>query len=138
MVINKNIYVVMITVYFQHYTKKSCELYEPIVHLIKNSGIESMKSLIQISRLGQVEEATKKSQISKSESKTLSSGFFVKYCGSVHVGAEGDVKQIEKAIWQLLKSGKVKQVPVRFECLEIEIVVTREVDSQVICIIDLK
>lgn len=121
----------MITVYFQHYTKKSRELYEPIVQLIKNSGIESMKPLIQISRLDQVEEATKKNQISKLGSKALSSGFSVKYCGSVHVGAEGDVKQIEKAIWRLLKAGEMKQVPVRFECLEIGIAVTREVDNQV-------
>lgn len=116
--------------YFQRYIKKSCELYEPIVHLIKNSGIESMKSLIEISRVDQVEQATKKSQ-SKSGNKTLSSGFSLKYCGSVHVGTEGDVKQIEKAIWRLLKSGEVKQVPVRFECLEIGIAVTREVDNQV-------
>lgn len=117
--------------YFQHYTKKSCEFYEPIVHLIKHSGIESMKPLIQISRVDQVEQATKKNQISKLRSKTLSSGFSVKYCGSVHVGTEGDVKQIERAIWRLLKSGEVNQVPVRFECLEIGIVVTREIDNQV-------
>lgn len=123
--------IITITVYFQLYTKKSCELYEPIVQLIKNSGIENMKSLIQISRLDQVEEVTKKNQISKSGRKALSNGFFVKYCGSVHVGAEGDVKQIEKAIWRLLKSGEAKQVPVRFECLEIGIIVTREVDNQV-------
>ncbi|EGI66555.1 hypothetical protein G5I_04886, partial [Acromyrmex echinatior] len=114
----------------KHYIKKSRELYEPIVQLIKNSGIESMKPLIQID---QVEETTKKSQISKLGSKTLSSGFSVKYCGSVHVGTEGDVKQIEKAIWRLLKSGEEKQVPVRFECLEIGITVTREVDNQIIC-----
>jgi len=89
-----------------------------------------MKPLIQISQLDQVEETTKKSQISKLGSKTFS-GFSVKYCGSVHVGTEGDVKQIEKAIWRLLKSGEKKQVPVRFECLEIGIAVTREVDNQV-------
>ncbi|XP_070513757.1 uncharacterized protein [Cardiocondyla obscurior] len=117
----------------KHYTKKSCELYEPIVHLIKNSGIESMKFLIQIPQADQVAEATKKNQISKSGCKALSSGFFVRYCGSVHVGMEGDVRQIEKAIWRLLKSGEAKQVPVRFECLEIGIVVTREVDNQTIC-----
>lgn len=91
-----------------------------------------MKPLIQISRLDQVEETTKKRQISKLGNKTLlSSGFSVKYCGSVHVGTEGDVKQIEKAIWCLLKSEEVKQVPVRFECLELGIAVTREVDNQV-------
>lgn len=76
-------------------------------------------------------ETTKKRQISKLGSKTLSGGFSVKYCGSMHVGTEGDVKQIEKAIWRLLKSEEVKQVPVRFECLEIGIAVTREVDNQV-------
>lgn len=121
----------MITdVCFQHYTKKACEFYEPIVHLIKNSGVESMKSLIEKSQLDQIEEATKKNQIPKG-SKALNNGFFVRYCGSVHVGPEGDVKQIEKAIWRILRSGEVKQVPVRFECLEIGIIVTREVDNQV-------
>lgn len=99
------------------------------MHLIKNSGIESMKSLIQISQLNQTE--TKRGQISKLKNKTLNSGFSVKYCGSVHVGTEGDVKQIEKAIWRLLKSGEVKQVPVIFECLEIGIVVTQEIDDRV-------
>lgn len=55
----------------------------------------------------------------------------MQYCGSVHVGMEGDVKQIEKAIWHLLKSGEAKPVSVRFECLEIGIKVTRETDDQV-------
>ncbi|XP_011150570.1 uncharacterized protein LOC105189884 [Harpegnathos saltator] len=113
-------------------TKKTHELYEPIIHLIKNSGVESMKSLIQISQSDQVEAITK-NQPSALENKTLSSGFCVKYCGSVHVGAEGDVKQIEKAIWRLLKSGEAKQVPVRFECLEIGIKVEHEADDKVIC-----
>jgi len=49
----------------------------------------------------------------------------------MHVGTEGDVKQIEKAIWRLLKSGEMKQVSVRFECLEIGIKITREIDDQV-------
>lgn len=120
----------MLYIYFQHRTKKSCELYEPIVHLIKSSGIESMKTLIQLSQLNQV-ETSKKNQPSKLENKSLSSGFRVKYCGSVHVGTEGDVKQIEKAIWHLLKSGEVKQVPVRFECLEIGIKVIQERDNVV-------
>lgn len=86
-----------------------------------------MKSLIQISQA----ETIKKDQISKLKNKTLSSGFSVKYCGSVHVGTEGDVKQIEKAIRRLLKSGEIKQVPVKFECLEIGIVVTQEIDNRV-------
>ncbi|XP_029671705.1 uncharacterized protein LOC115240603 isoform X2 [Formica exsecta] len=115
-----------------HRIKKSRELYEPIVQLIKSSGIESMKSLIEISQLDQA-EATKRDQTSRLKNKTLSSGFLVKYCGSVHVGTEGDIKQIEKAIWRLLKSGEVKQVPVRFECLEIGIVVTQEIDDRTIC-----
>lgn len=89
-----------------------------------------MKSLIQISQPNQV-EATTVNQPSTLENKTLGSGFCVKYCGTVHVGAEGDVKQIEKAIWSLLKSGEAKQVPVRFECLEIGIKVARETDDKV-------
>lgn len=89
-----------------------------------------MKSLIQISQLDQTEN-TKRDQVSKLKNKTLHSGFSVKYCGSVHVGTEGDVKQIEKAIWRLLKSGEIKQVPVKFECLEIGIGVTQEIDDRV-------
>ncbi|XP_011335799.2 uncharacterized protein LOC105278422 [Ooceraea biroi] len=112
--------------------EQSRELYEPIVSLIKNSGIENMKSLIQTPQSDQV-KAKKDQKISKSEKKTLSTGFFVQYCGSVHVGMEGDVKQIEKAIWRLLKSGEARQVPVRFECLEIGIKVTRESDDETIC-----
>ncbi|KAH0956017.1 hypothetical protein HN011_009694 [Eciton burchellii] len=110
-------------------TKQSRELYEPIISLIKSSGIENLKPLIQSDQI-----KTKKDQISKSKiNKSLGTGFFVQYCGSMHVGTEGDVKQIEKAIWRLLKSGEVKQVSVRFECLEIGIKVTREIDDQVIC-----
>lgn len=113
---------------FQYRTKKTREPYEPIVRLIKSSSAESIKSLIEIS---QSVEASRVDQPSKLENKTLGSGFHVKYCGSVHIGAEGDVKQIEKAIWCLLKSGEAKQVPVTFECLEIGIKVAREVDDKV-------
>lgn len=102
------------------------------MHLIKSSGIESMMSLIQASRLNQTSAVAKRDpSLSKLESKTLSNGFCVRYCGTVHVGMEGDVRQIEKAIWRLLRSGEVKQVPARFECQEIGIKVTREVDNQV-------
>lgn len=100
------------------------------MHLIQNSGIESMKSLMQTSQLDQV-NTTKKNEITRLGSKTLNSGFLVKYCGSVHVGTKGDIKQIEKAIWRLIKSVEIKQVPVRFECLEIGIKVTQEADGQV-------
>ncbi|XP_012217341.1 uncharacterized protein [Linepithema humile] len=116
----------------KHRTQKSDEVYQPIVHLIKNSGVESMKSLIQTSQLDQV-NTTKKKEISKLGNKTVSSGFLVKYCGSVHVGTKGDIKQIEKAIWRLIKSAEIKQVPVRFECLEIGIKVTQEADDETIC-----
>lgn len=61
----------------------------------------------------------------------LKAGFVVKYCGSITTGSEGDVKQIEKAIWQVVKSGEYPLTPVRFECLEIGIRVTRENDDNV-------
>lgn len=81
-------------------------------------------------------EATKKEQISRLTSdKPSTGGFFVKYCGSVHVGAEGNVKQIEKAMWRLLKSDEAKQVSVIFECLEIGIKVTQETDDKVSCLL---
>jgi len=115
---------------FQYRAQKSYEFYQPIMHIIKNSGIESMKSLIQTSQLDQI-NTTKKTEISRLGNKTLGGGFLVKYCGSVHVGTKGDIKQIEKAIWRLIKSLEIKQVPVRFECLEIGIKVTQEADDQV-------
>lgn len=87
-----------------------------------------------LSQSDQVEVTKKEDQISRLTNKPSTGGFSVKYCGSVHVGAEGNVKQIEKAMWRLLKSDKVKQVPVRFECLEIGIKVTRETDDQVCCL----
>lgn len=100
------------------------------MHLIKSSGIETMKSLIQTSQVNET-VADKQDNLPKLKKKSLSNGFCVRYCGTVHVGTEGDVKQIEKAIWRLLKSGEIKQVPARFECLEIGIKVTREVDDEV-------
>lgn len=122
------------TLYFQYRkTQNSSEFYQPIVHLIKNSGIESIKSLIRTPQLNQA-NATEKDEISRSRlggNKTLSSGFLVKYCGSVHVGTKGDIKQIEKAILRLIKSVEMRQVPVRFECLEIGIKVTQEADDKV-------
>lgn len=121
----------LIAARFQCHAEHSRELYQPIISLVKSSGIENIKSLIQMPQSDQV-KANKKDQAPRSGKKTLGgAGFFVQYCGSVHVGMEGDVKQIEKAIWRLLKSGEAKQVPVRFECLEIGIKVTRETDDQV-------
>lgn len=67
------------------------------------------------------------------EEKSLNAGFSVKYCGSICIGTEGDVKQIERAIWNLLKSGEVKLIPVKFECLEIGIRVTQDIDNVIIC-----
>ena len=58
-------------------------------------------------------------------------GYLVDYCGAIGVGEEGDVKQIEKAIRQLLQKGNVSYVPVRFECLELGIKATRDSDDKV-------
>lgn len=61
----------------------------------------------------------------------LNAGFSVKYCGSIYVGTKGDVKQIERAILQILKSEEMKSVPVKFECLELGIRVTQDLDDTV-------
>lgn len=49
----------------------------------------------------------------------------------MYIGAEGDVKQIERAIVQVLKLEELKLVPVKFECLEIGIRVTQDADDTV-------
>lgn len=67
----------------------------------------------------------------KLQSKSLNAGFSVKYCGSIYIGTKGDVKQIERAILQVLKSEEVKSVPVKFECLELGIRVTQDSNDAV-------
>lgn len=61
----------------------------------------------------------------------MNAGFSVKYCGSIYIGAKGDVKQIERAILQVLKSEEIKSVPVKFECLELGIRVTQDSNDMV-------
>ena len=116
---------------FQHRNKNSNDIFGPIVELIKSSGIEKMKNLLKTPSKSEVSPA-KNFQSNETENKTLSSGFFVKYCGSISTGTEGDVKQIERAIWCLLRSRETKLIPVKFECLEIGIKVTLDSDETVI------
>lgn len=59
-------------------------------------------------------------------------GRLVDYCGSIGVGREGDVKQIEKGIRRLLHRGNINYVPVRFECLEIGVKISQDFDDKVI------
>ncbi|KOX68892.1 hypothetical protein WN51_06290 [Melipona quadrifasciata] len=114
---------------FQHRNKKTCELYAPIVHLIKSSGIEGLKKILKRFNSEMDDE---KIEVIKPENQ-LNAGFSVKYCGSIYVGTKGDVKQIERAILQILKSEEMKSVPVKFECLELGIKVTQDLDDTVIC-----
>ncbi|CAB0038957.1 unnamed protein product [Trichogramma brassicae] len=57
-------------------------------------------------------------------------GYLVDYCGSIKVGHEGDVKQIEKAIRRVLHTGNINFVPVRFECLELAIKISQDCDDK--------
>ncbi|CAK9833293.1 hypothetical protein ANTRET_LOCUS10002 [Anthophora retusa] len=116
----------------KHRNKRTRELYVPIVHLIRNSGIEGLKKILKRFN-SEIHEEDEKPELVKPEKKSLNAGFSVKYCGSVYIGTQGDVKQIEKAILQVLKSEEVKSVPVKFECLEIGIRVTQDMDDIVIC-----
>ncbi|XP_043263639.1 uncharacterized protein LOC122403906 isoform X2 [Colletes gigas] len=106
----------------RHRNKETNEVYAPIVQLIKSSGIESMTKILK--KFNSEKHDDEKTEVSKPRNKSLNAGFSVKYCGSVYIGTEGDVKQIERAILQVLKSEEMKLVPVKFECLEIGIRVT--------------
>ncbi|KAF3429268.1 hypothetical protein E2986_10204 [Frieseomelitta varia] len=124
-----SLYVIKRIMRFQHRNKKTCELYAPIVHLIKSSGIEGLKKILKRFNSEMDDE---KIEMIKPENQ-LNAGFSVKYCGSIYVGTKGDVKQIERAILQILKSEEMKSVPVKFECLELGIRVTQDLDDTVIC-----
>lgn len=115
---------------FQHRNKKTYELYAPIVHLIKSSGIEGLKKILKRFN-SEIQDENEKTEIIKSENKSLNAGFSVKYCGSIYIGTKGDVKQIERAILQVLKSEEIKLVPVKFECLELGIRVTQDSNDMV-------
>ncbi|XP_016913365.1 uncharacterized protein LOC107998546 [Apis cerana] len=116
----------------KHRNKKTYELYAPIVHLIKSSGIEGLKKILKRFN-SEIQDENEKTEIIKSENKSLNAGFSVKYCGSIYIGTKGDVKQIERAILQVLKSEEIKLVPVKFECLELGIRVTQDSNDMVIC-----
>ncbi|XP_043274464.1 uncharacterized protein [Venturia canescens] len=111
--------------------KDSQEYYGPITTLCKRSGLKHIIRMIQ-SPKPISKENEKPSTARKDLSKSLNSGYSVIYCGQVSTGNEGDVKQIEKAMWRLLNSGNSTKIPVRFETLEIGIRVIRESDESVI------
>ncbi|XP_043585144.1 uncharacterized protein LOC122568918 [Bombus pyrosoma] len=116
----------------KHRNKSTCELYAPIVHLIRSSGIEGLKQILKRFN-SEIQDENEKTEIIKLQSKSLNAGFSVKYCGSIYIGTKGDVKQIERAILQVLKSEEVKSVPVKFECLELGIRVTQDSNDAIIC-----
>jgi hypothetical protein len=72
----------------------------------------------------------KHNEISQQQSNRL--GYFLNYCGSIIIGKEGDVKQIEKAIKQFLQPGEIKYIPIRFECFELVIKITEDLSNEVI------
>ncbi|XP_031831754.1 uncharacterized protein LOC116426647 isoform X2 [Nomia melanderi] len=114
----------------KHRHKETQEIYTPIIQLVRNSGAECLKKILKKFNSDK-QDHEEQSEISKSVQKSLNAGFSLKYCGSVHIGTEGDVKQIEKAIVQVLKSDDLKLVAVKFECLEIGIRVTQDMDGKV-------
>ncbi|XP_076666760.1 uncharacterized protein LOC143368186 isoform X2 [Andrena cerasifolii] len=116
----------------KHRNKQTNDLYAPVVHLIRNSGVEGLKKILK-RFASETQNGEEKPEIPKSASKSLNAGYCVKYCGSMYIGAAGDVKQIERAIVQVLKLEELKLVPVKFECLEIGIRVTQDADDMVIC-----
>lgn len=58
-------------------------------------------------------------------------GYLIDYCGTIKIGSEGDVKQVEKAIRKLINSGNTRRLSVRFECLELGIRVSQDCDNKV-------
>ncbi|OAD61942.1 hypothetical protein WN48_05509 [Eufriesea mexicana] len=115
-----------------HRNKKTYELYAPIVHLIRNSGIEGLKTILKKFN-SEIHDESEKTEMTKSENESLNAGFSVKYCGCVYIGTEGHVKLIEKAILQVLRSEDIKSISVKFECLELGIRVTQDSNDTVIC-----
>lgn len=116
----------------KHRDRRARELYMPIVHLIRNSDIDGLKKILRRFS-AEIQGENEKIQLSGSRRESLNAGFSVKYCGCAHIGTEGDVKQIERAILQVLKSEEFKSIPVKFECLEIGIRVTRDSDDTIVC-----
>lgn len=108
------------------------EIYEPIVKMIKESRCDYMLKLLKNSNDNNCSSNNNKNLPSDNK-KAIISGYAVNYCGKVSSGSVGDIKQIEKSIWLLLKSNKeVKSIPVRFECLEIGVRITQSTDDNVI------
>ncbi|XP_008546819.1 uncharacterized protein LOC103570751 [Microplitis demolitor] len=109
---------------------KSNDLYGPIASLIKNCGIDRLKVILKPQKpVVCLEEKPADIEVKKPADNP---GYRVTYCGSILIGTAGDVKQIEPAIYKLIKRGDIKFVDVKFECLEIGIKVTQESDNSVI------
>ncbi|XP_066592359.1 uncharacterized protein [Prorops nasuta] len=110
------------------YTKNS-EHYKPIVNLIQTLGPEYSKLLKDQSTSKQLIENGKHNKVEK---KLSNSGFPVKYCGTILVGKEGDMKRIESSILSLIKSKSKFLIPARLECQELGIFITEEGSDRVI------
>lgn len=112
--------------------KNSRDYYGPITSLVRASGLDRNKILKSPNRTSSPDHSRAIRDTKKPISNPLNPGYAVKYCGFVSTGSEGDVKQIERAIWRIVNSRGNEKVPVRFECLEIGIKVTQESDDRVI------
>ncbi|KAL7303383.1 hypothetical protein TKK_0004568 [Trichogramma kaykai] len=114
--------------------KEKNQIYSPIASIIKNCQFDYMKDLLSDSKPTHIDIQTlipvspeEENDVSLIDTKP---GYLVDYCGSVKVGHEGDVKQIEKAIRRVLHTGNINFVPVRFECLELAIKISQDCDDK--------
>ncbi|XP_015597899.1 uncharacterized protein LOC107269029 [Cephus cinctus] len=119
----------------QYHYKNSDETFGPIANLMSDRvSTDFLNRALKCS--GSTTSVAKNNQNDvnhvKSERTLLNAGFPVNYCGSISTGIEGDVRQIEKAIWNLLRSGDSKLILVRFECLEMGVRVTQDADDAII------
>ncbi|XP_014218001.1 uncharacterized protein LOC106646477, partial [Copidosoma floridanum] len=120
------------------YRKDKNEVFEPIADLIKNSGLEELKILLRNPKLDrtesnsqEIEKPAEESEENRAQLVDVKPGYLIDYCGSIVIGCEGDVRQIENAIRKLLHPGNVNYVPVRLECLELGVKITQESDNKV-------
>ena len=107
-------------------------MYAPIANIIKSCKVDNIKELLRNPQSDFMSEKSKLSgksnEVSLLENKA---GYLIEYCGCIGIGTEGDVKQIEKAIRMLLQKGNINFIPVRFECLELGVKVTKDSNDEV-------
>ncbi|KAJ8678529.1 hypothetical protein QAD02_014316 [Eretmocerus hayati] len=112
------------------------EIFVPIESMIECSGLTHMKNLLHTMKaidLSAVAHKSKPSPQYRRENSTLLDTKYhglINYCGSVKIGREGDVRQIDGAMRQLFEMKNIDRIPVRFECLELGIRIFRIPDNK--------